>query len=369
MNASRNTSLTTGPEEDSLVSHLRAFGCVCYGAGGKGRQVSEMLQSAGVPVLGFIDREPREAIRGIPVYGLQDSIVAEFAAAGRLAVVSVFNHLVSAHPIRDSLANAGFQRIVGFGELCQTIPVPDTYWLAEIKQMLPHVADSEWLRGRLADNESRKLLSACLDARTAADATLLPPPSVSDQYYPEDIPLPRHNVHFVDVGAYHGETIAGLIATGFELTEVTAFEPDHANFRQLVRAASGLSSDIRTYLYPCGLSDSQRFVRFDARGEASDLGVDIGKETAMLVALDQVMPRGNPSYVKFDIEGGEAAALGGARDTIRRSRPALAVAVYHRPADLWQLPRMIDDLLPDSHFFLRLHGHHGFDLVLYAVPK
>jgi len=32
------------------------------------------------------------------------------------------------------------------------------------------------------------------------------------------------------------------------------------------------------------------------------------------------------------------------------------------------LPRMIDDLLPGSRFFLRLHGHHGFDLVLYVIP-
>ena len=368
MNASRDSSLTTGKVDDSMITNLRASGCVCYGAGGKGRQVSAMLQSAGVPVLGFIDREPREAICGIPVYGLQDSMVAECAAAGRVAVVSVFNHLVSAYPIRESLANAGFQRIVGFGELRQAIPVPDTYWLAEIQQMLPNIDDTEWLRGRLADDASRKLFSACLDARAAADVTLLPPPSAGDQYYPEDIPLPRHNVHFVDVGAYHGETIAGLVAAGFELSEVTAFEPDHGNFTRLVHAARGLSNGVRTYLYPCGLSDSQRFVRFDPRGEASDLGANIGEETAMLVALDQVMPAGSPTYVKFDIEGGEAAALEGARATIRRSRPALAVAVYHRPADLWHLPRMIDDLLPDSRFFLRLHGHHGFDLVLYVVP-
>ena len=122
------------------------------------------------------------------------------------------------------------------------------------------------------------------------------------------------------------------------------------------------------YLYPCGLSDSQRCVRFEPRGEASDLGADAGSEIAMLVALDQVMPRANPAYMKFDIEGGEAAALMGASGIIRRSRPALAIAVYHRPADLWQLPRMVDDLLPDSRFFLRLHGHHGFDLVLYVVP-
>jgi hypothetical protein len=72
--------------------------------------------------------------------------------------------------------------------------------------------------------------------------------------------------------------------------------------------------------------------------------------------------------MKFDIEGGEAAAVRGASGVIRRSRPALAIAVYHRPDDLWQLPRLVDDLVPGSRFYLRLHGHHGFELVLYVVP-
>lgn len=368
MNASRENAYTAAKGKESAILHLRDKGCICYGAGGKGRVVSAMLQSAGVKVHGFIDRDPREAINGIPVHGLQDSIISEYASAGCVAVVTVFNHLVSAHPIRETLARAGFQRVVGFGELRQTIPVPDTYWLAEIQQMVPNIDDAEWLRGRLADDVSRDLLAACLEARAAADVTLLPPPSVEDQYFPEDIPLPKHGVHFVDAGAYHGETLTGLAAAGFELAEVTAFEPDPENFKRLVHAAGDLSNTVHAYLYPCGLADYQRFVRFDPRGEASEFGTDVGKETAMLVALDQVMLGANPTYMKFDIEGGEAAALEGARGTIRRSRPALAIAVYHRPADLWQLPRMIDYLMPGSRFFLRLHGHHGFDLVLYVIP-
>jgi FkbM family methyltransferase len=191
---------------------------------------------------------------------------------------------------------------------------------------------------------------------------------MENQYFPEDIPLPKRNVDFIDVGAYHGETISALMAAGFELSQVTAFEPDHDNFETLVEAVKQLPNAVRVYLYPCGLSDNHRFVRFDPRGVASSLCPNTGEETAMLVALDKVMPRANPTYMKFDIEGGEAAAISGASSIIRRSRPALAIAVYHRPEDLWQLPRLVDDLLPGCRFYLRLHGHQGFELVFYAVP-
>ena len=343
-------------------------GVFCYGAGAKGRIVASMLQAEGVEVHGFIERDPREPINGLSVYGLHDECVAQAARSGCVAVVSVFNFSSSAALIHDALSKVGFERIIGFGELRQTISVPDTYWLAETDKMTPSQNDAEWLRCRLADDVSRNTLESCLEARACADMTRFSQPCLENQYFPEDIPLPRRRIHYVDVGAYHGETIVALVAAGFDLSQVTAFEPDRDNFKSLLQAVKDLPNAVRVYLYPCGLSDDHRFVRFDPRGVASSLCPNAGEETAMLVALDQVMPGATPTYMKFDIEGGEAAALSGASDIIRRSRPALAIAVYHRPEDLWQLPRLVDDLLPGCRFYLRLHGHHGFELVLYAVP-
>jgi hypothetical protein len=80
------------------------------------------------------------------------------------------------------------------------------------------------------------------------------------------------------------------------------------------------------------------------------------------------MPSFNPSYVKLDIEGAEADALQGMANTIRSARPALAVCVYHRPADLWELPYLVDGLMPECRLYLRAHAWNGFELVLYAIP-
>jgi hypothetical protein len=43
--------------------------------------------------------------------------------------------------------------------------------------------------------------------------------------------------------------------------------------------------------------------------------------------------------------------------------------VYHAPSDLWQLPRLVDQLLPGASLYLRSHAWNGFELVLYAVPE
>ena len=47
----------------------------------------------------------------------------------------------------------------------------------------------------------------------------------------------------------------------------------------------------------------------------------------------------------MDIEGAEYEALLGARGTISKYRPGLAISLYHRPADLWQIPLLINEML------------------------
>ena len=46
-------------------------------------------------------------------------------------------------------------------------------------------------------------------------------------------------------------------------------------------------------------------------------------------------------FIKMDIEGAEAHALQGARDTLNRFRPRLAIALEHRRTDPDDLPLLV----------------------------
>ena len=72
---------------------------------------------------------------------------------------------------------------------------------------------------------------------------------------------------------------------------------------------------------------------------------------------------------EVDIEGFEVDALQGARETIQRQAPVLAVCVYHRQDHLWRIPLLLSSLRDDSAFFLRPHNEEGWDLLCYAVPR
>ena len=85
--------------------------------------------------------------------------------------------------------------------------------------------------------------------------------------------------------------------------------------------------------------------------------------------LDSLLGDARPTFMKFDIEGAEVDALTGARQTIERQAPILAVCVYHQQDHLWRIPLLLREWRDDYALFLRPHNEEGWDLVCYAVPR
>jgi hypothetical protein len=88
-----------------------------------------------------------------------------------------------------------------------------------------------------------------------------------------------------------------------------------------------------------------------------------------VISLDELMPNSVVDFIKFDVEGAEVPAVMGARQLIQRSRPVLVLSLYHRPADLWEIPALIASLCPNYNFYIRQHFNNSFDSVFYAIPE
>jgi FkbM family methyltransferase len=75
---------------------------------------------------------------------------------------------------------------------------------------------------------------------------------------------------------------------------------------------------------------------------------------------------GRVDFIKMDIEGAELESLRGAENTIRQFRPKLAISVYHKLNDLWEIPKYIDSLGLGYRFALRHFTIHAEETVLFA---
>lgn len=74
-------------------------------------------------------------------------------------------------------------------------------------------------------------------------------------------------------------------------------------------------------------------------------------------------------FIKMDIEGAELAALKGAKRTINRYKPKLAISVYHSLNDLVSIPEYLESLDTRFKFYLDHYTIYGEETVLFAVPE
>lgn len=247
-----------------------------------------------------------------------------------------------------------------------------------------HKNEIDYLKSVLADDLSRDVLNAAIKCRMTRNYKYLKPfydtnntkelmlnsgytvcfdPS---QYFPKDIIKLSTEEVFIDGGGFVGDTALNFIeqTTGY-FNKVHIFEPIKRNCEQIRKNITNLSDKV--ILHNLGLYSSCEETFFEDSGSGSRIGK--GKELVKLVALDNYFSeqeRSEITYIKLDVEGAEMSALEGMQDTIIKYNPKLAICIYHKPADLWELPLYIHKLNPKYNLYIRQH-HPVNETVLYAV--
>lgn len=89
---------------------------------------------------------------------------------------------------------------------------------------------------------------------------------------------------------------------------------------------------------------------------------------AKVVKLDDSLANEKVSFIKMDIEGAEVNALRGAEHIIREQHPKMAICIYHKTSDFWEVPLLINSF-GKYKFYVRHHGEFNcWDTICYAVP-
>lgn len=175
---------------------------------------------------------------------------------------------------------------------------------------------------------------------------------------------------FVDAGCYDGHTAKGFFRWCEKEGHAYCFEPDQKNAENIQRNLLDCTDHyelVRKALW----SETKR-LSIDARGDyASSVREWDGTDTEQIteaIALDDYLAGRQITFLKMDVEGAEAEVLKGARDTIMRQHPRLAVSIYHKLTDIVRLPEQILSYYPGYRLYLRHYSFSDYDTVLYALP-
>lgn len=232
----------------------------------------------------------------------------------------------------------------------------------------------------LKDNDyPEELIFDGMDAWRVADCD-------PGQYFNPDFMKFEDGEVFVDAGCFDFGTSLTLREYCPSIKKIYAFEPDPESYQRCVERRDEAGLGDRAVILPFGTWSERKTLKFnvqtsgssricrDEDGEREKRNSYMpGKTSARyceisVMSIDEAVEAGDKvTMIKMDVEGSELESLKGARNTIMRDKPKLAICIYHKPEDMWEIPLYIKELVPEYRFYVRHHSSGIGETVLYAV--
>lgn len=216
-----------------------------------------------------------------------------------------------------------------------------------------------------ADEKSQQVFLDVINFRLTGNPKILRRCESERSEVFEKIIMLGKSEHYVDLGAYDGDTIREFLEnTGGEYGSITAFEPDKKNMKKL---AANLTDYKNCRLLPYASWNSDCDITFSGHGGRMSCIDKVG--TAVQArAVDNVCDIA--TYIKMDVEGAEYETLMGCGNLIKKFQPSLSVSAYHRVGDIFTLPLLIHSISPEYKIYLRHHTYlPSWETNVYAVKN
>ena len=186
----------------------------------------------------------------------------------------------------------------------------------------------------------------------------------------------------VDVGAYRGDTLKKLLDSCPNIKRVFCIEPDPKNYARLSSYAQTVEEKEIVTVNAAAWNEAGRLSFSSSGNRNAALGSKNEKiagsasyktkETEVhTLRLDDLLKGNAISYIKYDTEGAELAALSGSVRTLKEQAPSLRISLYHRSEDLFALPLWLEEELGGiyTYYLRRKPSFPAWDIELIAVGK
>lgn len=172
-----------------------------------------------------------------------------------------------------------------------------------------------------------------------------------EKYFDNSIYEPLENEVWVNCGSCTGDTILHYLASERNFSKIYAVEIDTDMIMHIKNMLS---------LFPKRIQDKIEVYDRCLGGNRNEY------------SIDSLFGDKKVSLINMDIEGSEMTVLEGAIETIKKDRPVLAVAAYHKAQDLLSIPQLIYNYNRDYHIYFRKYKGYCPDAlneyIYYAVP-
>jgi len=192
---------------------------------------------------------------------------------------------------------------------------------------------------------------------------------ILEGYNYRNICRPKAGDIVLDCGAYTGNTALWFSQCIGATGKVYAFEAHPATYEKLSAniASLKLANALPRNFAICAKSGSVNISK-NAVCSASILA-KTNTIQVPAISIDEFVVQENlpkVDFIKMDIEGAEFEAIEGARKTIQRFTPTLAICIYHRDEDFVTIPAKIKEINPNYTFYIKHNSYNFWETVLFA---
>ena len=315
-----------------------------------------------VDVIGIIDDYTSETIwQNKPIF-------KSSSIANKQAIIVSCSLAIYPNSAITSLENIGFSNILNILDILVYSDLKfNVKFLSDAKKEFEiNFEKFNTIYDLIKEKESKSTFKNIMSFRKNLDLKYMKEYKVDEigQYFEDFLNLQEGEV-FVDAGGFDGQTSIEFIKHCPKYKAVYIFEPSEAN---LALAKENLQEYSNINFISKGLSNQKDTLKFDTEaGSASSIS-ESGTVTIEVDTLDKMVNE-KVSFIKMDIEGGEAMAIKGMKNHILNDHPKMAISVYHKVDDFWKIPEQILAIRNDYEIYMRHYTEGTDETVMFFIPK
>ncbi|NCO02124.1 MAG: FkbM family methyltransferase [Epsilonproteobacteria bacterium] len=218
----------------------------------------------------------------------------------------------------------------------------------------------------LGDEKSKEVFIKVLNFKISFDYNFMEgfTNDHAGQYFEKELIGEIEGIRFVDGGGYVGDTCTEVVKNFPDFEKIYLIEPIAENIR-IAKRELGHYENIE--FLACGISNKQATLHFNEEKSFSTL-YGTGTQSIEVNTIDALVKE-RVDFIKLDIEGAEQDAIDGAKETIQKYKPILAVCIYHRAEDWYKIPQKVLALESGYKLYLRHYMEGIFESVMYFIPE
>lgn len=207
--------------------------------------------------------------------------------------------------------------------------------------------EAEKIYSLLSDEKSKEVFENIINAKISGDISYLISSETTAKEEYEILNLSGNEI-FMDLGAYRGDTISEFLSFADSYEKIYAVEPDTKTYKKLLENTKELNIEcINAAIH----SKDETLFMLSNKGRGTSVS-EKGKELIGR-SVDSILNGKKVTFIKMDVEGHEAFAIEGAKESIKNYKPKLKIAAYHRSEDMFKIPLQILSINGDYKVYIR----------------